>query len=164
MPEKVREIKPPTGLMRLVFRIPIWFYRAGLGRLLGSRFLELTHIGRKTGLARRAVLEVVRYDEKTGIYYIAAGFGEGSDWYKNILANPRVEVRSGGKHVQAIAVSLSEQEAGDELVNYARRHPTAFDQLVRFMGYRVDGSDADIHALGQSLRMFALTPIKEELK
>jgi deazaflavin-dependent oxidoreductase (nitroreductase family) len=159
MPEKVREVKPPTGLTRLVFRIPIWFYRAGLGGLLGDRFLELTHTGRKSGLARQAVLEVVRHDKKTGIYYIAAGFGGGSDWYRNILANPHVEIRSGRVHVQAVAVPLSEEEAGDELVNYARRHPKAFKELARFMGYRVDGSEADIHALGRYLRMFALTTI-----
>ena len=159
MPEKVREVKPPTGLTRLAFRFPIWFYRAGFGRLLGDRFLELTHTGRKSGLARRTVLEVVRHDKKTGVYYIAAGFGEGSDWYQNILANPKVEVRSGGNHIQAVAVPLSEAEAGDDLVNYARRHPVAFKELVRFMGYQVDGSEADIHALGRYLRMFALTPI-----
>ncbi len=163
MPEKVREVKPPAGLMRLAFRFPIWFYRAGLGRLLGDRFLELTHTGRKTGLKRHTVLEVVRHDESTGVFYIAAGFGESSDWYRNIRADPHVEVRSGGRHIRAIAVPLGEQEAGDELLNYARRHPRAFKELVRFMGYRMDGTEADIHALGRYVRLFALTPAKEDL-
>ena len=161
MPTKVREIHPPSGLSKFIFRIPIWLYRAGLGKFLGDRFLALTHTGRKTGLARHTVLEVVRHDKRTGIFYIAAGFGVRSDWYQNLQANPHVEIRSGGTQIKAIAVPLSEEEAGDELVNYAQRHPVAFGELVRFMGYRVDGTEADIHELGCYLNMFALTPISE---
>lgn len=156
MPEKVKELGPPTGLARLALRAPIWIYRLGLGKLLGNRFLELTHIGRKSGLPRHTVLEVVRYDPASGIYYIAVGFGKHSDWYKNVLANPHVEVRSGSGHFKAIAVQLSSEEAGEELVRYAHQHPIAFRELVQFMGYRVDGTDADTRALGQYLHMFAL--------
>jgi deazaflavin-dependent oxidoreductase (nitroreductase family) len=158
MPIKVREIYPPTGLSRLAFRIPIWFYQAGMGRLLGGRFLELTHIGRKSGLIRHTVLEVVRHDKESGTYFIAVGFGEHSDWYQNILADPHVEIRSGVEHIQAIAIPLTEDEAGDELVRYAHRYPLAFRELLRFMGYKVDGSDEDIHALGGYIHMFALKP------
>lgn len=159
MPEKFKEIKPPTGLARLAFRLPIRFYRLGLGKLLGSRFLELTHIGRKSGRPRHTVLEVVRYDPSSMTYYIAAGFGEHSDWYKNVLANPAVEVRSAGRHTHAVAVPLSPEEAGEQLVEYSRRHPAAFGELVRFMGYRLDGSDADAYALGRYLPMLALKPV-----
>jgi deazaflavin-dependent oxidoreductase (nitroreductase family) len=149
---------PPSGLTRLVFRIPILLYQAGLGRLLGYRFLELTHVGRKTGLPRHTILEVVRHDRESGTYFIAVGFGEHSDWYQNILADPHVEVRSGGEHIQAIATPLTEDEAGDELVKYAHRYPLAFGELIRFMGYKVDGSDEDIHALGGYIHMFGLKP------
>jgi deazaflavin-dependent oxidoreductase (nitroreductase family) len=159
MPEKVRDIHPPTGLARLAFRAPIMLYRIGLGWLLGSRFLELSHRGRKSGLLRHTVLEVVRYDQETGIYMIAAGFGRQSDWYKNLLANPQVEVRSGGKHLRASAVLLPPQEAGAEMVRYAHDHPIAFRELGRIMGYRVGGSEADIHAIGEHLPMFALHPV-----
>ncbi len=158
MPEKIKEVKPPSGLARLAFRMPILLYRIGLGGLLGHRFLLLTHTGRKSGLARQTVLEVVRYDPQTENYVIAVGFGKHSDWYKNILANPDVTVQSAGKRVQAVAEQLGPDEAGDELVRYAREHPTTFRELVTFMGYRVDGTEADIHALGEYLRMFVLKP------
>lgn len=158
MPIKVHEMHPPTGLTRLAFRMPIWLYQAGLGRLLGDRVLELTHIGRKTGLPRHTVLEVVRHDRESGTYFVAVGFGEHSDWYQNILADPHVEVRSGREHVRAMARLLSEDEAGDELVRYAHRYPLAFRELIRFMGYKVDGSDEDIHALGGYFHMFGLKP------
>ena len=159
MPEKLKEISPPTGFARLAFRAPIWLYRFGLGRLLGHRFLLLTHTGRKSGLARHTALEVVRCDRQTGENIVAAGFGGESDWVKNIIANPSVEVQSAGKKVRAAAVPLTPQEAGEELVRYAHQHPLAFRELVRFMGYQVDGTDADIHALGENLHMFALRPV-----
>ena len=158
MPEKVREVKPPSGLTRLAFRTPILLYKVHMGRLLGHRFLLLTHTGRKSGLPRQTVLEVVRYDRQTGNHYIAVGFGKHSDWYKNILADPNVIVRSAGKQVQAVAEQLTADQAGDELVRYAHEHPTTFRELATFMGYRVDGSDADIHALGEYVHMFVLKP------
>jgi len=162
MPERVKEVHRPRGLTRLAFRAPNWLYRIGLGWLLGNRFLQLTHIGRKSGMRRRTVLEVVRYERATGTYNIAAGFGEQSDWYRNILKNPHVEVRCGRRHTNAIAVPLAPQEAGEVLVRYARAHRRAFRALVRFMGYRVDGTEADTYALGEYVRLFALRPATGE--
>lgn len=162
MPEIIKEMEPPVGLMRLVLRAPILLYRVGLGWLLGHRFLQLTHTGRKSGLPRQTVLEVVRYERDTGNYYVAVGFGRHSDWYKNILADPNVTVRSAGKQTRAVAVPLSPDEAGDELVRYSHDHSAAFRELARFMGYRLDGSDADTHALGQYLRMFVLKPFERD--
>jgi deazaflavin-dependent oxidoreductase (nitroreductase family) len=159
MPEIVKEVQPPSGLARLAFRMPILLYQGGLGWLLGHRFLLLTHTGRKSGLPRQTVLEVVRYDRETEDYYIAVGFGKHSDWYKNVIANPQVDVRSGRDRIHAKAEQLTPDEAGDELVRYAHVHPATFKELVTFMGYRVDGTDADIHALGKYVRMFVLKPI-----
>jgi len=84
MPEKIKDVQPPRGLARLAFRFPILFYRVGLGVLLGTRFLLLTHTGRKSRLERKNVLEVVKYDKETGTFTVAAGFGTTSDWYRNI--------------------------------------------------------------------------------
>lgn len=158
MPQRVKEVRPPRGATHLAFRAPVWLYRIRLGWLLGGRFLELTHTGRKSGKRRHTVLEVVHYDRATGVYTIASGFGERSDWYPNILKDPHVEVRCGRRQVTATAVPLMPQEAGAVLVGYARAHRRAFRALVRFMGYRVDGTEADIHALGEYVRLFALTP------
>lgn len=55
----------PTGLLRRFLKLPNLLYRRHLGWLLGHRFLLLAHRGRKTGLIRRTVLEVVYYDPAT---------------------------------------------------------------------------------------------------
>jgi deazaflavin-dependent oxidoreductase (nitroreductase family) len=158
MPEKIKDVKPPRGLARLAFRLPIYLYRLGLGGLLGTRFLMLTHTGRKSGLERKVVLEVVHYDRETTTFTVAAGFGTGSDWYQNIQANPRVTVQCGRRHWPMVARFLTPEEAGDELLNYASRYPRALQELARFMGYRLDGTQEDIRALGQMLPMVDFTP------
>lgn len=164
MPGKVKEIKPPTGFSRLLFRLPLWLYRLGLGRVLGRRFLELTHIGRKSGLPRRTVLEVVRFEPSSGTYYVAVAFGKRTDWYRNILANPAVEVSSAGDHTHAAAVPLSPEEAGEELLSYSQRHPLAFRELMGIIGYRVDGTPEDTRALGRYIPVIALKPLEGDAR
>ena len=51
--------------------------------------MVITHTGRKSGLRRRTP---VNYAPIDGDLYCTAGFGAASDWYRNIMANPEVEV------------------------------------------------------------------------
>jgi hypothetical protein len=53
---------------------------------------------------------------------------------------------------------LPPEEAGNEMLDYARRHPQALRELARFMGYKLDGSQADIQAMGKALSMVAFQP------
>ena len=158
MPEKFKDVRPPRGLARLAFRLPIFLYRLGWGGLLGTRFLLLTHTGRKSGLERQTVLEVVRYDKATTTFIVAAGFGPESDWYCNICSNPQVTVQCGRMRWQMVAGFLTPDQAGEEMLDYARRYPSALRELARFMGYRLDGSPEDVRALGQALPMVAFHP------
>ena len=75
------------------FMLILW--RLGLGSWLNfwpeklGRIMVLTHRGRKTGALRRTP---VNYAEVEGEIYLTAGFGAGSDWYRNVMADPKVEV------------------------------------------------------------------------
>jgi deazaflavin-dependent oxidoreductase (nitroreductase family) len=146
----------PAGLRRMLFRAPILLYRVGLGRLLGSRFILLHHIGRNSGRQRRTVLEVVRRegDEVT----VAAGFGPGSDWYLNVLAHPGTTVQIGGRQVAATAHEPGPAERAHATVDYARRHPRAARRLARFMGFSIDGGEPDYRAMGRTLHMIRFEP------
>jgi deazaflavin-dependent oxidoreductase (nitroreductase family) len=148
----------PRGITRLLFRLPIWLYRARLGWLLGDRFLMLTHLGRKSGLPRQTVVEVVRHDKATDTYFIVSGFGEQSDWYRNIRKNPRVTVQVGGRRMDCMAEQLGHDDAVHEFRNYARRHPAALKTLSRVLRYPWDGTEASYHALAQLLPIMALRP------
>ena len=156
MPEQVRQVTPPRGWARLAFRLPIWFYHLRLGGLLGKRFLLLTHTGRKSGQPRQTVLEVVRYDPDSTTFIVASGFGEKSDWVRNLRRNPQVTVQCGRQRWEMVTRFLTPQEAGEELLDYSHRHPLAMQELARFMGYRLDGTREDIESLGRILPMVAL--------
>ncbi len=75
-------------------RYMILHWRLGLGAManradLGGCIMVLVHTGRKSGQTRRTP---VNYAIIEGDVYCVAGFGAVSDWYRNLLANPHVEV------------------------------------------------------------------------
>lgn len=75
------------------FMLLIW--RLGLGSWLnawpsiGGRIMVITHTGRKTGRKR---CTPVNYNVVGGEIYCTAGFGANSDWYRNVMADPRIEL------------------------------------------------------------------------
>jgi deazaflavin-dependent oxidoreductase (nitroreductase family) len=87
----------PAGALRLAFRLPIYLYHLNLGWILGHRFLLFVHLGRKSGLLRETVLEVILYDPATRESVVLSAWGEEADWYRNIEAVPALEVRTGGQ-------------------------------------------------------------------
>ena len=85
-------------------RMPLLYWRLGLKPLLvRSRLfhmLVLTTKGRKSGRARHTMLVHSVLD---GRIYIGAGWGERTQWYQNILADPQVTVQTRGPAFGAVA-------------------------------------------------------------
>lgn len=114
---------------RLIVRAPIWLYRARLGGLLGSRLIMLEHRGRKTGARRFVVLEVVDHPEPD-CFAVVSGFGGRAQWFRNVMADPRVRIIRGSRRsVRATARLLDAEEARAALSRYAARHPRAWGRL-----------------------------------
>jgi deazaflavin-dependent oxidoreductase (nitroreductase family) len=148
----------PNWLLRLLFKAPVALYRLRLGFLLGYRFLMVTHRGRRTGKVRRTVVEVVRYDNANQESFVAAGYGDTSDWYRNLKASPALEIRTGNQRFVPAQRFLGTDEIYVELANYERRHPGTFRKLMRVVGLSYDGSDAQRWALAEALPMVAFRP------
>ena len=81
----VKNVHPPSGVSRALFRAPIYLYRLGLGWLFGKRILLLNHTGRVSGTQRQVILEVVEHDRTNGSFVVASGWGPTAAWYRNIL-------------------------------------------------------------------------------
>ncbi len=114
---------------RWVVRTPIALYRAGLGALFGSRMLMLQHTGRRSGAPRYVVLEVVDRPAP-GEYIIVSGFGTAAQWYRNVLADARVRVWTGGlRGTPATATAMSAGESAITLEHYVQHHPRAWKSL-----------------------------------
>src|SRR5512147_2882437 len=90
-PRKEGEKAP--SLLIPIFKLPVFLYRLHLGWLLGKRFMQLTHVGRRSGKVRRTVLAVLRFDEKTQAIYAVSAW-KGSDWYYNIQASPALQLET----------------------------------------------------------------------
>ncbi len=151
-------MRSPSGVKRWFLRAPIWLYNHRLGGLLGSRLVLLNHIGRKSGIARQVVVEVVRSDSSTGQIVVCSGWGKSSQWYQNLLARPNITIQR-GSHSQAVsAVFLTEPESGNEMVRYSRAHPRAARKLCTFMNFDCDGTTDGYRAVGEQLPFIRLDP------
>lgn len=114
---------------RPLMRAPIWIYKARAGAVLGSRLLMLEHIGRKSGVRRYVVLEVVDHPTPHS-YVVVSGFGEKAQWFRNIKANPQVRVYVGSRGpLPATARIMTQQEADHALGAYISAHPQAWERF-----------------------------------
>jgi deazaflavin-dependent oxidoreductase (nitroreductase family) len=143
--------RKPHGLLRWGFNLPIMLYRARLGWLLGRRFLLLTHRGRTTGKLRRTVLEVFQYDRIRHESIVLSAYGERADWYRNLLAHPAVEVRTGRSQY----VPQYRLLGPDERLAALRIYQWAFRAVMRLLGYPYDGSEASLSGLAERVLMIA---------
>jgi deazaflavin-dependent oxidoreductase (nitroreductase family) len=133
-------------------------YRLGLGWLLGNRFLLLEHRGRKTGLLRRAVLEVIDSNPETREYVVVSGFGSRSDWYRNIQAHPSVTIQIGRTRLPALAFQLSPDEAGKLLLRYWENHPGSLQTLSNLLGYDIELTPEGVESFGEGIPVIRFSP------
>jgi len=147
---------PPGAALRFGLRLPIWLYRAHLGWLLGDRFLMLTHTGRKSGLARYTVIEVVKHNKETDTYYVVSGWGTKSDWYQNIRKNPLVTIQTSRRMFQSKAEFIPVKQAIEIVETYAHDHPVAFNELSRlFLGERMKSGNDTSQRIAEKMPMAA---------
>ena len=149
----------PRGWLRFFLRVPIFFYRLKLGWLLGRRFLLLTHTGRKSGQEHSTVLEVLHYDRVSHCCIIASGWGTRSQWYKNVLRNPRIRYTIGLRERVGRAVQLPVERAEHQLQRYGERHPGAIRKLAKLMiGEEFEGSPCQYRRLAARVPVLQLAP------
>ena len=157
MLKKIGEPAPPKGLKLKLFRAPRYFYHLKLGFLFGERFIHLKHWGRKSGQLKETVIEVIDQDKTNGVLYSASGFGTQSQWFKNISVNNAVFVTLRNTEFEASASVLSADEATDVLLRYVKVHPNSIKSVARLSGYEMDGSEKDIIAFSQIIKIVKFT-------
>ena len=154
----MRDRGRPSGLTRLMFQAPIVLYRLKLGWILGKRFLRLTHTGRKSGLSRDTVLEVVDHEPTQRIFVVCSAWGKRSDWFRNVTQTPDVFVQVGSQRWPAVSEVLERVEARQALARYARNHATAFRSLTKVLGFESHDVDSSVDEMASELPMIALRP------
>ena len=131
-----RQEKLGSAAIKVMSQLNTWLYRASGGRL-GGRFpggapvLLLTHTGRKSG--RRLVAPLL-YLEDDGTYVIVASKGGMSHhplWFKNLEANPQVEIEVGRRKIPATARRASADEKAVLWPRLVAMYPSYADYQAR---------------------------------
>ncbi len=149
---------PRKGLLWLWFKFPLMLYRLHLGWLLGHRSLLLTHQGRKTGRLRHTVLDVMRFDPVTKECLVVSMYGEQSDWFRNIVVHPALEVQTGRDRFVPDQRILPPEEAQAVMDAFWRRYPRGVHLGLRLLGFQYDEAEASRAAILSSLRVVSLRP------
>jgi deazaflavin-dependent oxidoreductase (nitroreductase family) len=149
-------------LLKPLLRVPIYFYRAGLGPIFGNRFLLLTHIGRRTGIEHQTVLEIVRYRRDKQEAVVMSGFGPKADWLLNIQATQWAAIKVGLHDFIVSHRFLGEQEAMAVVADYEQRNwlirPIIRRVLSALLGWKYRGSEGERRRLVEQLPLIAFRP------
>jgi deazaflavin-dependent oxidoreductase (nitroreductase family) len=151
--------RPPSRLLRLFFKAPVVLYRLRMGWLLGSRFLLLTHTGRRTGRARVAVVEVVSYDRSISEAVVIAAWGERAQWVRNLQAAPAISVQIGRARWRTPEHRILDPERTAEVIAaYRGEHPLAARLIGKLLGWPLDVTGPAYKQFVQTLCAVAFRP------
>lgn len=78
----------------------------------GDWSVEIRTIGRKTGKPRTATIWFVHED---GIVWVQSGQGGRTNWYRNLLENPEVELAFGDLRVRGHAEPIHDEEETERI-------------------------------------------------
>lgn len=143
--------RPRRFLWKLIRLPPRLLYRLGLGPLVGQVVLLLTTIGRKSGLPRTTPLQ---YEEVDGAIYIGAARGRKADWFRNIVANPQVEVQVKSRRFRGVAEPVTDPiRIADFLALRLQRHPRMMGAILRSAGLpsAPDRAQLEEYAAGRAM-------------
>src|SRR5216683_6328746 len=103
-----------SPLLRTMLKVPTLVYRGPLAELMRSRcVLLLTTRGRKTGRPRTGAVSFMPLGDH---FVVFSGWGVGSNWFRNIRANPEVMVTVGRRKMRATAQVVEDPERRRQLM------------------------------------------------
>lgn len=103
------------SFFKLLNKLMILEWRLGLGPWMNQypttfgRYMVLTTTGHRSGLPRRTPVNYTRIDD--GHVGCVAGFGAQAHWYRNLQADPRVELWLPDGRWQGVAETVANVEA-----------------------------------------------------
>lgn len=131
--------------------------KAGLAPLhanpLTGSWLLLRTTGRRTGRTREVALGYAIHD---GAVYCAAGFGARTQWYRNLIVEPRVEMILPGLAVAGVAETVTD---ADELDRAWRVLIRSLGMLGRTFVCGPDARPEELKARTANLPLVRIRPI-----
>lgn len=129
-------------------------YQKGIGP--GRLVLLLTTTGRRSGLPR---LTPLQYEEVDGQYIVGSARGAAADWFRNIQANPHVQVQIKDRKFDATAEAVTDVErVADFLALRLRRHPLMIGLLMRLEGLPLGYTRLDLERFASRKVIIVIYP------
>ena len=147
----------PKPLLKIIHYPPRVAYALGIGFVLGRFVLLLTTIGRSSGKQRVTPLQ---YEEIDGRIHLGSAFGKKSDWVKNIIANPKVEVQIKSRKFTASAEVIDDHaKIIDFLLIRYERHPKMIGRILKSEGIPIPPSPKDLMEYAKGTALVVIHPI-----
>jgi len=144
-------------IFRLLKIPPRLLYAIGLGAPYGRLVLLLTTRGRRTGKPRVTPLQ---YEQVNGAFVVASARGPLADWYRNVIAEPRVEVRVRRSRFSGIAETCTDPaRIADLLELRLKKHPRLVGRILRLRGVPANPTRLQLEAYASRLAMVTVTPL-----
>ncbi len=146
--------------IRHVQKLHRFLYAVGLGPIIGKIILLLTITGRKSGQKRITPLQ---YKEIDGKYFLGSARGTKSDWYRNIEADGRVDVRVKNRCFRGLAETVTDPaRIADFLETRLQRHPFMMGLLMqKAHGLQKRPNREQLLELAGSEAMVIIQPVEE---
>jgi deazaflavin-dependent oxidoreductase (nitroreductase family) len=130
-------------------------FRRGIGPT--NMVLLLTTTGRKSGLPR---LTPLQYQLIDGIYYVASARGAQADWFRNLQANPRVQIEVAGICMPGLAEAITDpRRIADFLVLRKKEHPVFMGLMMRMEGLPLRHTPQELERFAATKALAAIRPV-----
>ncbi len=153
MPPLLRRI---FWFLNKFFMIP--FFRLGLGVFMGNPFtgyiMVMKVVGRKTGKMRFAPVNYAIYQ---GDIFCVSGGRKSSDWYKNLQANPQLELMLPAGAVFAHFDEVTDPELRRVMIRQVLQNAGFAGFFEGYNPFTI--SDADLMAKTQDLPLLRFHPL-----
>ncbi len=137
---------------------PQFLYVIGLGPIYGRLVLLLTTTGRRSGLPRVTPLQ---YEEINGSIYVASARGTKADWYRNIVANPKVNIQVKGRQFDGEAEPVTDPERIADFLEYRlARHPRMIRFIMSREGVSKNPTRVELEKHAEGKAMVVISPVK----
>ncbi|MBM3145233.1 MAG: nitroreductase family deazaflavin-dependent oxidoreductase [Chloroflexi bacterium] len=96
------------------------------------------------------------------IAFVGAALGKRADWYQNILADPKIEVRVKARRFRGIAEPITDpSRIADFLDLRIRRHPKMVGAMLKLEGLPNKPSRTQLEQYAAKLTLVAIHPTSQ---
>ena len=146
------------SLWKILKYPPQFLYAIGLGPIYGHLVLLLTTAGRKSGLPRITPLQ---YEEIDGGIVIGSARGTKADWYRNIVADPKVKIRVKARRFDGTAEPVTDPGRIADFLEYRlSKHPRMIGFIMSREGVSKNPSRVELEKHAEGKALVIITPVK----